>query len=162
MSTTMYCEVIFMPRTIKSEKAKAILVATLMSTTGHSLIRVDHHTDWYASKDNSVEFYLMYSQGTYWREPWYDISPLDLKKLVSHPAAYILFILDQPDRYLVIPARTLSAHLSFTNPQAQDGRYMFNIDRKKKEFREIPGWKLGPYRNDLDLIPKASSVEQFV
>ncbi len=147
-----------MPRTVKSEQEKTQLLEFLQSATGHQLIHKDHHSDWYVSKDGSVEVYLTYSQGDFWREPFFDMQPDDLKKLANHPAAFILFVLDDHDRYLVIPAKTLWQHLSNTIPNAADGRYLLNIDRKSREFRQIPGWKLKPYLNNTEQIPKTPQL----
>jgi hypothetical protein len=152
----MYYKATIMPRTVKSEKAKSELVEALISATGHVLIHKDHHADWYRSTDNSIEIYLTYSQGTYWRQPWYDIEPADLKKLASHPAAFIIFVLDYSDQFLVVPAKELSERLSTITPNADDGRYELTIYRHSNEFGLIPGWKLKPYLKKLDQIPKPS------
>jgi hypothetical protein len=144
-----------MPRTAKSESTKAKLVASFESVTLHQLIRKDHHNDWYCSEDNSFELFLTFSHATFKRAPWYDMEPADIDALASHSAAFIIFILEQPGCFLVIPAKTLADRLSNAGKITKDGRYMFNINRSRKgEFAEIPGWNLKPYLNNLEPILK--------
>ena len=143
-----------MPRNPQSENRKGHVVSLVQQRLGPCHRKHSNRPDWYSSKIDAVDVFITDSKSTSQHAPWYDMKEKDLEELANHPAGFVLFVLGDPQRYLVIPARDLKARLpGHLEGPTEDGYYHFHVVRGKPIFKDLPAWNLTPYVDKLELIP---------
>ena len=149
-----------MPRNQVSEQRKRYIVSLLECRLGP--LRLNHlrRSDWYSSKDGTVDVFITDSKAHFNQRPWFDMRGEDLKELASHPAGFIIFILGDQGCYLVIPARRLVEQLPHHREGVlESGFYHFNTVLGRRAFEQLPAWDLFQYLGMIDLIPGAQKRE---
>ncbi|HEY5231931.1 MAG TPA: hypothetical protein VIK35_00145 [Verrucomicrobiae bacterium] len=141
-----------------SDARKRHVVSLLQVRLGILERKFSNRPDWYLSDGDNVEVFITDSKPHCERRPWFDMSVADIKALAGHSCGFIIFVLGYKDNFLVIPAKDLMAHLpEYRDNQTQNGRYHLNLNKKRTEFEQFPGWSLYPYADKLELIPNGIS-----
>lgn len=144
-----------MPRNPSSEARKKHVASLLEHRLGPLCLDHPRRPDWYSSGDQTVDVFITDSNASYRQRPWFDMRGDDLKELARHPAGFIIFILGDANRFLVIPARKLVAQLPNHREGLLDtGFYHFNTAIGKRAFEQLPVWDYSEYLGKLELIAK--------
>ena len=147
-----------MPRNPTSEARKKNIVSLLKSRLGPLCLNHQRRPDGYSTEDGSVDVFITDSKATYRQRPWFDMRDDDLNYLANHPAGFILFILGDETRYLVVPARDLVAQLpNHREGLLETGFYHFNTVLGKRAFEQLPAWDYSQYLGKIELIPQKSA-----
>jgi hypothetical protein len=100
-----------MPRNPESEKRKKHIATVLENLVGPLYVTHSRRSDWYTSKGASVDIFITDSKATYNQRPWFDMRDDDLQQLARHANGFVIFILGDDARFLVVPAQDLVAQL---------------------------------------------------
>lgn len=144
-----------MPVNRDSERRKSKILSLVGGRLGPCCRNHSRRLDWYSSGDGTVDVFITDSKAHYGKRPWFDMRADDLQSLATHPLGFVIFILGDDDRYLVVPARDIDEQL----PNHQEGCttkgfYHFNLGLGKRTFEQLPAWNLFPYLGKIDLIPQ--------
>jgi len=149
-----------MPRNSISEARKKSFVSLLEQRLGPLCLNHPRRSDWYSSRDGTVDVFTTDSKATYRQRPWFDMRDDDLKALATHPAGFIVFILGDDTHHLVIPARDLVAQLpSHREGLLDSGFHHFNTVLGRRAFEQLPAWDFSQYLGKIEVIrPSAAST----
>jgi hypothetical protein len=144
-----------MPINEDSERRKAKILSIVEMRLGYCCRNHPKRHDWYSSKDGTVDVFITDSKAHYDKRPWFDMRDDDLTKLANQTTGFVIFILGDETRYLVIPARDIVEQL----PNHQEGLlergfYHFNMGLGKQVFEQLPVWNLRQYLGKIELIPQ--------
>jgi hypothetical protein len=151
-----------MPRNPESDRRKKHIASLLQQHLGTLCLDHPRRSDWYSSEDRTVDVFITDSKATYRQRPWFDMRDDDLKELAEHPAGFIVFILGDDTRYLVIPARDLVAQLpNHREGLLETGFYHFNTVLGRRAFEQLPDWDYSQYLGKVGLIPQKAANQSL-
>lgn len=143
-----------MSRNPESERRKRHIAELVQQRVGPLCQNHPRRSDWYSSRDGSADVFITDSKATYKQRPWFDMRDDDLTELARHPAGFVIFILGDHTRYLVIPARHLVAQLpNHREGLLETGFYHFNTVLGRRAFEQLPDWDFSQYVGKIELIP---------
>ncbi len=144
-----------MARNQASEARKDHFVSILKDQLGGYHRPHPSRGDWYCFNDAAVSVFITDSE---MGNAWFDMGKKDIDELAIHPSGFVLFVMGDVHHYLVIPAKDLKAQLAYHSTGCdKEGHYNLHFleDDQGLRFREILGWDLFPYLNEIDIIQSA-------
>jgi len=148
-----------MPSNTTSDTEKGAIREYLCRLIGEPKQPVSYRPDLLVSGDGLLCVFVTYSAG---EDLFYDVSEKDLVEWDGHARAFIIFLMGNRERALVVPARLLHKELVRAGRSVSDkyGDYKLHLVQQPGVyyFRELPDWELSRYFNNyVPLLAPSSS-----
>jgi len=120
----------------EKEKVRAIIEKHIGAM--HPVTR--RRKSWLKSGDGKLSVFMTFSRYYTSAQPWwYDIDPNDIKQWLCYEKAFIVFVMEEHTRVLIIPAKVIQKLVNGLEPKGY-GEYKLHVIEEAGEYKfcEMP------------------------